>query len=300
LRDLAGKTAVITGGGSGIGLGIAQALLEAGMSVAIADLLEAHLVEAQQLLVAHRERLMCVQLDVRDRAAFAECRDAVCRRFGTVNVLCNNAGVGSDTPMAEAPLAEWDWVFGVNVGGTINGISTFLPVLKQSGQAAHIVNTGSVAALIPLMDAGIYSSSKFAIRGISETLRLSLAPLKIGVSLLCPGLTRSRIFDSVLYRPDSVPTLPTRTGLSEELKSVLASAAMDPLEVGRAVVAGIRNNDGYIFTHPEFKDEVEELFSEILSAFPSGGTISEARAALERQSRATRSAARAAAGKRDL
>jgi NADP-dependent 3-hydroxy acid dehydrogenase YdfG len=289
MKDLSGKIAFITGGGSGVGLGIAQAFLEAGMRTVVSDFMPQHLEEAQAHLHSYRDNVRFIRLDVRDRAAFAAAADEAEQMFGKVHVVCNNAGVGSNTPMLEALGAEWDWLFGVNVGGLINGIVTFVPRLLALGAPGHIVNTASITALIPLADAGIYTGTKCAIRGISDALRLNLAPHAIGVSTLCPGLVRSRIFDASRYRPADLPTqAPQGPNLSDELVKQLASAAMDPLEVGRRVVAGIRDNRAYILTHQEFLEEAREEFEAVLADFPRGEVVNPARLGLERESRAAR------------
>jgi len=295
MREVAGKTAFITGGASGIGLAMAQTFLEAGMRVIVTDLLPSHLSEAAQQLQIHAGSVHFIQLDVRERAAFARAADEAERVFGKVHLLCNNAGVGSDRPVLEASYAEWDWIFGVNVGGVINGLVTFMPRLRDLGAEAHIVNTASLAALIPLSATAIYTGTKFAVRGLSEALRLALAPHAIGVSVLCPGLVRSRIFDSARYRPPQLEPAPAGPSLGDALMSQFGAAAVEPLEVGRAVLRGVRNNDAYILTHPESRTEVAELCEDLLAAFPSDTGVSEARMHFESQMRAIRAAERAAA-----
>lgn len=300
MKDFSGKTAFITGGASGVGLGIAEAFLEAGMRVAVTDFMPQHLEEAQAHLHSYHDNVRFIRLDVRDRAEFAAAADETERMFGKVHIVCNNAGVGSNTPMLEASAAEWDWLFGVNVGGVINGIVTFVPRLLTLGEPGHIVNTASITALIALADAGVYTGTKFAIRGISDALRLNLAPHAIGVSTLCPGLVRSRIFDGGRYRPADLPThSPEGPNLGDELVKQLASAAMDPLEVGRRVVAGIRDNRAYIITHQEFLEEAREEFDAVLAAFPRGEVVSPARLGLEREARAARDRMRAVAKRLD-
>jgi NAD(P)-dependent dehydrogenase (short-subunit alcohol dehydrogenase family) len=295
MREVSGKTAFITGGASGIGLAMAQVFLEAGMRVVVADLLKSHLAEAASHLQAHSRATHYITLDVRERAAFARAADEAERVFGKVHVLCNNAGVGSDRPVMDAPYEEWDWIFGVNVGGVINGLVTFMPRMRASGEEAHIVNTASLAALIPLGATAIYTGTKFAVRGLSEALRVALAPHRIGVSVLCPGLVRSRIFESARYRPAHVPAPAPGPNLGDALMTQFGAAAVEPVEVGRAVLRGIRNNDAYILTHPESKAEVAELCGELLAAFPPAAGVSEARMQLESHMRAMRTAERTAA-----
>jgi len=295
MQTVKGKAAFITGGASGIGLAMAEVFLEAGMRVVIADLLSSHLSEARSHLARHGDAARFIVLDVRDRAAFAKAAEEADSVFGKVHVLCNNAGVGSDRPVMDASYDEWDWIFGVNVGGVINGLVTFMPRMRALGEEAHIVNTASLAALIPLSATAIYTGTKFAVRGLSDALRLALAPHGIGVSTLCPGLVRSRIFESARYRPSHIAAPPPGANLGEVLMSQFAAAAVEPIEVGRAVLRGILNNDAYILTHPESKPEVAALCEELLASFPPATDVSEARMQFETQMRSMRDVERAAA-----
>jgi len=264
MRDVAGKVAFITGGASGIGLGMARVFLAAGMKVVIADCASDHLDDARRQLGA-RSDLCLLSVNVTDRAGMAAAADSAERVFGRVHVLCNNAGIGVSGPMSTASYAEWDAMFAVNVGGVINGIVTFLPRLRAHGEGGHIVNTSSMAGIIPVPDAaGIYSASKFAVRGISESLRLSLVEDGIGVTTLFPGLTRSRIMqrlqDEVAAGRSTLDRL--AAGFDEA-----QDHAMDPDVIGRAVLDAIRRNDPYVLAHGEFVDEVRELCDELVGAF---------------------------------
>jgi NAD(P)-dependent dehydrogenase (short-subunit alcohol dehydrogenase family) len=269
MRDVEGKTAFITGGASGVGLGMAKVFTEAGMQVVIADIRQDHLDQAMEHFSTTNFRVHPVRLDVCDRTAFARAADEAERVFGPVHVVCNNAGINMFAPMDECTFDDWDWIMGVNLGGVINGIQTFIPRLKKHGEGGHIVNTASMAAFITGPGAGIYTASKFAVRGLTESLRWNLAPLNIGVSVLCPGLVNSAIHESDKVRPEA---LSKNVGpVDQAFMSRLADihkVGMDPVEVGEKVLAGIRRNDLYIFPHPEFKDELREIFDEILVALP--------------------------------
>jgi NAD(P)-dependent dehydrogenase (short-subunit alcohol dehydrogenase family) len=269
MRDIEGKTAFVTGGASGIGLGMAKVFAEAGMQVVIADIRQDHLDQAMAHFSTTSFRVHPARLDVSDRAAFARAADEAERVFGPVHVVCNNAGINMFAPMDECTFDDWDWIMGVNLGGVINGIQTFIPRLKKHGEGGHIVNTASMAAFITGPGAGIYTASKFAVRGLTESLRWNLAPLNIGVSVLCPGLVNSAIYESDKVRPAA---LSRNVGpVDQAFMSRLADihkVGMDPVEVGEKVLAGIRRNDLYIFPHPEFKDELREIFDEILVALP--------------------------------
>jgi len=269
MLEVQGKTAFITGGASGIGLGMAKVFAKAGMQVVIADIRQDHLDQAMEYFAATNFRVHPIRLDVSDRAAFARAADEAERVFGPVHVVCNNAGINMFAPMDECTYDDWDWIMGVNLGGVINGIQTFIPRLKAHGEGGHIVNTASMAAFITGPGAGIYTATKFAVRGLTESLRWNLAPLNIGVSVLCPGLVNSAIHESDKVRPEALSKNvgPVDQAFMERLADI-HKVGMDPVEVGEKVLAGIRRNDLYIFPHPEFKEELREIFDEILVAIP--------------------------------
>ena len=266
MKDLAGRTAFVTGGANGIGLGLARVLLDNGVKVAIADIREDSIAAA--LAALDNREVIGLQLDVTSRARFAEAADEVEDRLGPVSLLFNNAGVNLFRTIDESSYADWDWVLGVNLGGVINGIATFVPRMKERAQGGHIVNTASMASFLASGSPGIYNCSKFAVRGLSESLRHSLRPHGIGVSVLCPGLVNSEI-----YRSDEIRTPGTEQGghaTDPEFVKMLGQAhkfGMDPVEVAEKVVAAIRENRYYIFSHPEFREELREVFDDILSNF---------------------------------
>ena len=290
MQDVEGKVAFITGGASGIGYGIARVLLQNGVKVVIADASQAHLDEVAGELKGVNN-VHFIKVDVTDRAAMEAAADEVERVFGKVHIVCNNAGVSSAEAIDEAEYEEWDRVLGVNLGGVVNGVKTFAGRIKKHGEGGHIVNTASMAGLIPLpATGGIYSASKYAVRGLTDSLRLSLAKDKIGVSTLCPGLTRSRIMTAPRH-PDEAPSETPQDTLFNDM-----TGAMDPLELGEAVLRGIRRNDPYILPHGEFRDEVREIFDEILELFPEGQDVPESRLAFERKRREITEAAKAGKG----
>ncbi len=276
MREVNGRVAFVTGGASGIGLGMARAFLRAGMKVMIADVSREHLDDAAAQLAGGGEHRM-LELDVTDRAAFAHAADETERVFGKVHILCNNAGIGAAAPLTSGTYADWDRMLGVNLYGVINGVVTFMPRIRAHGQGGHIVNTSSMAGIVPLPDpGGIYTTAKFAVRGLSESLRLALVADRIGVSVLCPGLTRTRILDEARKGAE-------RAG-ADELSAGFIEAqqyAMDPLEVGEAVLEGIRRNDAYILPHAEFLDEVRALHREIEQSFRTDLPVHPKRAAFE-------------------
>jgi NAD(P)-dependent dehydrogenase (short-subunit alcohol dehydrogenase family) len=271
MRQLEGKTAFITGGASGIGFGIARAFLLHGMKVVMADVMQAHLDEASEALKGANGEYHFVRVDVRDRDWMARAADETEKVFGKVHVLCNNAGVATTVGMTEATYADWDGVMGINFGGVVNGINTFLPRMRAHGEGGHIVNTSSMAGILPMPGpGGLYSTSKFAVRGLTESLRLALGSEKIGVSMLCPGLVKTNLADTTQALNPANKAVEDLAFLDQETP---LAGGMDPLDVGDSVVQGIRENRAYIFPHGEFRDEVREMFDAILSAFPGDQDI---------------------------
>jgi NAD(P)-dependent dehydrogenase (short-subunit alcohol dehydrogenase family) len=267
MADWHGKTAFITGGVSGIGFGIARAFSNAGINLILSYRNDAYRADAERWFVEQgRTAPRFVALDVTDRSRFAE----VAGEAGKVHVLINNAGVSVFGPTDEASYADYDWIMGVNFGGVVNGLVSFLPGMKAHGEGGHIVNVASMAAYLPGPQAGIYTASKFAVRGLTESLRYNLAPHGIGVSLMCPGLTRTNAWDSALKRPGDFASsgfaAPDRAEL--EQFGTAFDAGMDPLEVGEKTLAGMAANAPVIFTHPEFAEDFEEIYRDSLAALP--------------------------------
>ena len=269
MKDVQGKVAFVTGGGSGIGLGLAKVFTGAGMKVAIADIRRDHLDSALTALQSARRNVHAIELDVTDRKAMERAAEETVRVFGKVHVVCNNAGVSIFGPMDQATYEDWDWIMGVNVDGVINGIQAFVPRIKAHGEGGHIVNTASMAGLIVGPGMGIYCASKFAVFGLTASLRYDLAPHNIGVSVLCPGFVRSNIHEAVLSRPNHLARSGYRVSKEDiaRLDQVL-SVGMAPVDVAKRVLEGIQRNELYLFPHAEFKEELRELFDGILAALP--------------------------------
>jgi NADP-dependent 3-hydroxy acid dehydrogenase YdfG len=269
MKNVEGKVAFITGGASGAGFGMAQVFLKAGMKVVIADVRQDNLNRAMSYFGSN-PNVEAMQLDVTDREAFAKAADKAEQVFGKVHILCNNAGVNLFVPIEECTYNDLDWIMGVNFGGVVNGIVTFVPRIRRHGEGGHIVNTASMAAYLPAPIAGIYTASKFAVRGLSEALRLSLFQYNIGVSVFCPGLINSSIYESEKIRPKNLasPEISAKNQIFMDKLPEVHKFGMTPEEVGEKVLAGICRNDLYIFSHPEFKEELKEIFDETLAALP--------------------------------
>ncbi len=271
MKDVAGKVAFVTGGASGIGLGIAEAFANADMKVVIADVREDHLESARARFAeaGQADQILALKLDVTDRAAFAAAADAALTRFGKLHVLVNNAGIGIIGPLADTRYDDWDWGLSVMIGGVVNGIQTFLPHLKAHGEGGHIVNTSSMAALMPIPRAAIYTTAKAAVIGMAESLHGELSADNIGVSAFCPGPVQTNIRESGKTRPERFRHDSGFAKIEQQLEQrPNADVWMEPLECGERVLAGIRRNDLFILTHREFKEGVAERFEHIMAAFP--------------------------------
>lgn len=271
MENVAGKAAFITGGANGIGLGIAKAFVNAGMKVAIADIRDESLRAANAGFVdaGKGDRVVTIQLDVTDRKAMARAADAVDKAFGKVHVLVNNAGIGIGGPVRDAKYDDWDWGLDVNLGGVINGIQAFLPRLIAHGEGGHIINTSSMAAVVPMRVASIYITAKAAVLGLSEELRGELEPDNIGVSAFCPGPVRTNIARSGELRPEKYRANSGYAEVERKLKERPNSPLwMDPDEVGERVLAGLRRNDLFIFTHAEFRKGLTERCRKMLASLP--------------------------------
>jgi NAD(P)-dependent dehydrogenase (short-subunit alcohol dehydrogenase family) len=265
-----GKVAFITGGARGIGLGMARAFARSGAKLALADIDQASLDTAK----AELSKLTAVEtfkLDVRDRVAYARVADETESRLGPVSILCNNAGVAGGQHVARLTYEYWDWVIGINLYGVINGIQTFLPRMLKRGNGGHIVNTASGAGLAATSSGLLYTTSKYAVVGLSESLRDSLEPLKIGVSVLCPGPVNTKILSN------SRDTQPPTQVTAEEAKVFEASitqanaflaAGVDPDEVGEMVLAAVKANRLYIHTDRVMAGLIESRAKMLLDAMP--------------------------------
>ena len=266
MQNLAGKTAIVTGGASGIGLGISKALLAAGMNVAIGDVQEDALQSAREAL-GDGDRLLAATLDVTDREAYAAFADAVEASFGNIHLLANNAGVVVSGPVDQASFSDWDWVIDVNLRGTANGMVIVLPRILAHGEGGHILNTASTSGLLPHPGAAIYVTTKSALIGMSEAMRGELEPRGVIVSVLCPGPVQSRIGDAGRNRPDQhadsgYQSSPAAGG------GTLPPWMMSADEVGELVRRGIEQDLLYIFTHSEHREGLEQRAAAILAALP--------------------------------
>jgi NAD(P)-dependent dehydrogenase (short-subunit alcohol dehydrogenase family) len=267
MQNVSGKTAFITGGASGIGLGIAKALLGAGMNVVIADIRDDHLAAAT-IELNGGERVLAVKLDVTDRADFVRAADAAEAKFSKIHILCNNAGVAVVGPTELATFADWDWVVGVNLGGAINGVVTILPRILAHGEGGHIVNTASMSGLMPHPGATIYGTTKGAVVSMIEGMRLELEPRGVICSAFCPGAVATNIAKASETRPGAL----AESGYAEADKRRATDSNFHLYQtkeqVGQRVLRGILNDELYILTHSEFLEGVEDRAAAMVAAVP--------------------------------
>jgi NAD(P)-dependent dehydrogenase (short-subunit alcohol dehydrogenase family) len=273
MRDLAGRTAVVTGGASGIGLALGRAFAEAGMKVMLADIETDALAAAVRSLRDLGPDVRGVTCDVADPISVERAAEASCAAFGNVHIVCNNAGVGGGSGIDDISLDNWRWVLDVNLMGVLHGIRAFLPRIRAHGEGGHIVNTASMAGMNSGLGFSPYSASKFAVVNMSEGLATQLAPLGIGVTVLCPGFVRTRISESARNRPERYG--PTRTpdpaspaGALAARLAELGQSGLDPSDVAAQVLAAIREDELYVFTHHDtaWRAELEERFVAIRAA----------------------------------
>lgn len=274
MKDVAGKTAFITGGASGIGFAIAKVFAQAGMKVVIADLRQDHLDEAITELRENGSEAHAIHLDVTERRAMKEAADEAEQIYGNIHLLCNNAGVNIIRPIDEASFEDVDWLLSVNLGGVFNGLLTFIPRIKAHGEGGHIINTSSVAGIITGPGTGIYSATKFAIRGLSDALRFDMAPHGIGVSVLCPGTVSTRLYESEDNRQDRFQgqvdeSVQTTRAVTGELFRRVLPLGMDPMEVAKKTLKGVQENRFYIISHVEVEQDIREAYEEMLAALPN-------------------------------
>jgi NADP-dependent 3-hydroxy acid dehydrogenase YdfG len=271
MQNVEGKVAFITGGASGIGLGMAKAFVNAGMKVVISDIRQDHLEASLAVFkeLGQAKSIHALKLDVTDREAFARAADETERVFGKVHVLCNNAGIGILGPIKIIKFDDWDWGLSVLIGGVVNGIQIFLPRILSHGEGGHILTTSSMGGVLPLPESAIYSSAKAAVVAMCEVLRSELAEDNIGVSAFCPGPVATNIRETGRTRPDQYKKNSGFAELERQLELRPNSPNwMSVEECGERVLRGIRRNDLYIFTHREFKEGVAERMEAMLASFP--------------------------------
>jgi len=278
MKNVAGKVAFLTGGASGIGLGIAKVFAKNGMKVVIADSRQDALDEAMDYFKQNGGEVHPINMNVTDRDAFARAADETEKVFGKIHVLVNNAGVGSGGPIEKLTYKGWDYSLGVNVGGVINGVMTILPRILKHGEGGHIITTSSTCGLTGSANSTIYCTTKFAVTGMMECLATELQDRNIGVSVLFPGPTNTNLGKSSFEnRPEHLRNEgetwppqppPGQEGRPRRMPEDFKDVMMDPVETGERVLRAIKRNDLFIHTHPEFRDGYMARHDALIRAIP--------------------------------
>jgi NAD(P)-dependent dehydrogenase (short-subunit alcohol dehydrogenase family) len=272
MKEFQGRVAVVTGAVSGIGFGIAERCALEGMNVVLAGINQENLRRAEKELQPTGATSLCVEADVSKLADIEALAEKTLDAFGAVHLLVNNAGVAAGGPVWECTLADWRWVMDVNLWGVIYGLETFVPIMLSQATECHIVNTSSVAGLLPYHLSAPYQVTKHAVVALSENLYHSLAQgnTKLGVSVLCPGWFKTRIMDSGRNRPpelqnepSSRPMSPERTALLENFHQAV-EAGLSPQEVADCVFRAIKDERFWILTDSEWKAEIRKRTEDIL------------------------------------
>jgi NAD(P)-dependent dehydrogenase (short-subunit alcohol dehydrogenase family) len=275
MQELTGKTAFVTGGASGIGLALGQAFAQAGMNVMLADIEADALGEAAASLDGPGAKVGTVACDVADPESVGRAARATIEAFGNVHVVCNNAGVAAAGGIDAISLDNWRWVLDVNLMGVLHGVRSFLPHMRAHGEGGHFVNTASMAGMNGGLGFSPYVASKFAVVGMSEGLAMQLQPHGIGVTVLCPHFVRTGIGASGRNRQPRYgegPTLEPGSAAADLLAELARriEAGLEPAEVAARVLSAVRNNELYVFTHANMREQVEDRFAAILQAMDRG------------------------------
>lgn len=270
MKEFKGKIAVITGGASGIGLGIARRCVREGMNVVLADINEVDLSNAEEDLKNRGVTVIGVRTDVSKRGDVQALADRTLETFGAVHLLVNNAGVGAGSTPWESTWNDWEWVMGVDLWGVINGVKVFTPIMLSQNTECHIVNTASVAGLLAYMHSAPYQVAKHAVVALSENLSVALEKRNalVRVSVLCPGYVKTQTMESERNRPIELRDQPFE--MSSEQQAMLEAArkavesGMSPIELAGHVFRAIQEERFYILTHPEEMLSIRERMENIL------------------------------------
>ena len=273
MKDFKDKVAVVTGAASGIGRGMAETFVAAGMKVVLSDIESGALEKTTDCLRDAGADVHAVHTDVSKPEQVDELAKQTLEKYGAVHVLCNNAGIATGVGGGaswKSPLNDWQWILGVNLMGVVHGIRAFLPLMIEQDSEAHIVNTASLAGLIP--GGALYGATKFAVVALSENtyLELQRGGYKPKMSVLCPGFVDTNIVDSERNRPaEFAHQTPRQTGPDAQAFrkwfSELLKNSLSPREVGNQVLTAIREERFYILTHPEWNPLIEERMKDILN-----------------------------------
>lgn len=269
MKEFSGKIAVVTGGASGIGRSMAERFAEEGMKIVLADIEPNALDAARDEMAAEGADVIAVQADVSDYAQVENLARTAEDKFGTVHIICNNAGVGVSGDSWEISVSDWEWVMGVNLWGVIYGVKAFVPIMLKNGESGHVINTSSMAGVTTGAGMAPYNVSKHGVVALSEALyhELQRAGSKIGVSVVCPGWVDTKINESDRNRPAGRVTDEELDEASKQFRTQVAAAlrkGLPPEEVANLVHESVVNDRFYVFPHPHWKNMIQARFEAMM------------------------------------
>ena len=275
MKNFENKVAVITSAGSGIGRGIAEISATHKMRLVLADVDESGLNKTLELVKSKGVEAIARVTDVSNIDEVENLASQTFETFQNCHLLFNNAGVLGPAPISQVNREMYDWLININLGGCFNGVHAFLPKMQSSKEEGHIIATCSTSGFIAYPMLGLYSASKFGIRGLMTSLRAELTDSNVNVSIVCPGEVTTNIVNSTFESSPNQDMKQTSTDSDVDPKAMLEVAAEDaqntfpisPVEAARAIFAGIENKDFYIFTHKGYKRQLEDISNEYLHAF---------------------------------
>ena len=268
MKEFEGRSAVITGAASGIGFALAKKFAEEKMNIVLADIEQDALDAAVNKISDLGVEAIGIQVDVMDKQAVSHLADESIKAFGNIHVLCNNAGVASTVVgdgIWDLDDSDWEWVLGVNFYGTLYGIQSFVPHMIKHKEEGHVLNTISLAGILP--GEAIYGVSKHAALALSESLwqGLKKKKSKIGASVLCPGFVATNIIESDRNRPDHLAAKNKANFVLKKLAATVLKRGKEPNEIAQVTLQAIQDNQFYILPHTNYDDMIKERYSRILA-----------------------------------
>ena len=265
MKDVEGKVAFITGGASGMGLGMARAFAKAGMKVMIGDIQAEPAQKAVDELKGQGLDAACVQVDVSRLESVQAAAQKTIKTFGKVHVISNNAGVAVGGYSETCNMRNWHWVVDVNLWGVVHGLQAFVPTILEQDEGGHVISTASMAGMVGLRGAGPYNATKFAVVGMMETFAADHRRHNINASVLCPGIVATNIGDSGRNRPEEYGGVVQPS--DKDRTAEMLAQGLNPDIVGDLVLEAMLDDQFYIFTDPSLKHLIETRCERIIAGY---------------------------------